>query len=215
MKQGPYYSLAIEITELIQVASTNGHLITFQWIPAHCGVMGNEEADAEAKNALSSAPEVRIAFSRADTNALLRCVMRSYTLQHWTKPERRHQRLHKWDPEMRFRMPPKLKRQLTSMIHRIRLGVAYTRRYAHIIGRSDTGPNCEHCDVPETLEHIFCVCPAYARERQTLISSTELYRSRSLTDETMLGPWPDTNSATAVTRAVITFLETTGLCARL
>lgn len=215
MRQGPYHTLSIEIAELLGIATKNGHDVTFQWIPAHCGIMGNEAADAEAKRALNSAPEVCIAFSRQDTNILLRRVMRNSILEHWQKPEHQHKRLHKWDPEMKFRMPHKLKRSISCIIHRIRLGVAYTRRYTHLIGCNDTGPNCGHCRLPETLEHIFCDCPAYASERQQLISSIGRYISRPLTDEVVLGPWPDASSTHVVIRAVIAFLEATGLDARL
>ena len=215
MRQGPYHTLSTEIAELLGKATKNGHHVAFQWIPAHCGVMGNEEADAEAKTALHNAPEVCIAFSRTDTNVLLRQVMRNSTLEHWKKPERQHKRLHKWDPEMKFRMPHKLKRKMTCMIHRIRLGVAFTRHYAHLIGCSDAGPDCGHCQIPETLEHIFCACPAYARERQELISSIGQHHTRPLTDDVVLGPWPDVSSSSVVIEAVVAFLQATGLDARL
>lgn len=215
LRRGPYYSMAIEIAELLDHANRNGHNIIFQWIPSHCGVIGNEQADAEAKAALNNATEVRIPFSRTDTNALLRSVIRNCTLEHWTRPDRQHKRVHKCGPEMKFRMPRKLKRSQTSMVHRIRLGVAFTQQYRHMIGCSDTSPNCEYCQVPETLEHIFCVCPAYAQERQQLVSSIAKVDKRPLSDDFLLGPWPNANSAALITRAAIAFLQATGLDARL
>lgn len=74
-----------------------------------------------------------------------------------------------WNQEMGFRMLHNLKRHIATMLHRIRLGVVLTRRYAHMIGCSDVVPNCEHRDVPETPDHIAGTCLAYADERRTLI----------------------------------------------
>lgn len=161
LRRGPYYSLALEIAEHLDHANRNGHNIAFQLISAHCGVTGNKQAATEARTALYNASEVCIAFSQTERNALLCCIIRNSTLEHWTQPGQRHQQVLR--NEISYASQAQKKSQ-TSMVQRIQLGIAFTRLYRHLIGCCDTSPNCEHCQGPKTLDHIFCICPAYAQE---------------------------------------------------
>lgn len=79
------------------------------------------------------------------------------------------------------------------MVHRIRLGVAFTRGYRHLIGCCDISPNCECCQVPETLHPILGICPVYAQEQQKLVTSIANVDQRPLPDEFLLVLWPNAN----------------------
>uniref|UniRef100_A0A224Z9K7 Tick transposon n=1 Tax=Rhipicephalus zambeziensis TaxID=60191 RepID=A0A224Z9K7_9ACAR len=68
---------------------------------------------------------------------------------------------------MTVRLPATISRRNDSVLHRLRLDDAFTRRYAHLIGRADR-PNCEPCKVGETLAHIFCDYPLYVTQRKML-----------------------------------------------
>lgn len=179
MKKSPYDRLAASIAILFAESNRTGHDIQFQWVPSHCGIAGNELADAEASQAHDHGNIVKIPFSRTDVNTLLRSAIISATKMHWSDPNYRQDRLHRLDPEQQFRLPSRIGRASETLLHRIRLGVAFSRRYLHRIGREDS-PNCPQCDLPETLEHILCYCPVYADARQDLEAALQRLDSRPL-----------------------------------
>lgn len=149
-RKGQHYVLASEIIQAFDITQRNGHSIIFQWVPGHCGLAGNVLADAAAKAAAdNNAVLVKIPYSRSDVNSLLRSLMREFTTTYWSNPDHRHRRLRETDPHMTFRLPAKIKRRHASLLHRIRLGVAFTRCCAHLIGRADS-QNCGRCQVDET-----------------------------------------------------------------
>ncbi|KAH7933380.1 hypothetical protein HPB49_012042 [Dermacentor silvarum] len=85
---------ALQFTELLSCAQKKikiHYRIVFQWIPGHCGLNGNEMADAEAKRALSDDPRTVVPFSRPDITCLLSELMKGATRRYWG-PARRSSR---------------------------------------------------------------------------------------------------------------------------
>lgn len=202
LKESAYRVLALQTAELYTLAQENGHHITFQWIPSHCGIQGNELADAEAKKALEERESLlSIPFSRADANCLLSSVIRKLTAKHWDNPDNRHRRLQRLDPAMNFRLPPKIQRSCASLLHRLRLGVAFTRGYVHLMRRTES-PHCEVCNVTETIGHVLCDCPKYVEERERLDNDLTRLDSAPLSEDVILGPWPDAQSSFKAIQAV-------------
>uniref|UniRef100_A0A131YPE3 Tick transposon n=1 Tax=Rhipicephalus appendiculatus TaxID=34631 RepID=A0A131YPE3_RHIAP len=117
-------------------------------------------------------------------------------------------------PNMTFRLPAKIKRHHASLLHRIRLGVAFTRRYAHLIGRVDS-PNCERCPVVETLTHLLCDCPLYVSQRKMLVSTLAGIGVNTLSETNILSAMSDQTASRTATRALIDFMKNTGLDSRL
>uniref|UniRef100_L7M1P6 Putative tick transposon n=1 Tax=Rhipicephalus pulchellus TaxID=72859 RepID=L7M1P6_RHIPC len=212
LRRGPYYLLAQEVAESHDVALKSGHRIGYQWIPGHCGLHGNEQADAEAKMAHDNAAILTIPFSRPDTNAVLYTLLRETTAAYWSLPSHRHRRLHELDPDMQIRLPPTMKRCSTSLLHRLRIGVAFTRRYLHLIGRADS-PNCEACGTPETIEHILCVCPRYIVQRNSMATVLMKCTEQQVSEKVLLGPPP--RHQRDILKALTKFLRETELDQRL
>ncbi|XP_037505680.1 uncharacterized protein LOC119382009, partial [Rhipicephalus sanguineus] len=98
--------------------------------------------------------------------------------------------------------------------HRLRLGVAYTRRYLCKIGQ-ERNPNCSVCHTSETIHHILCVCPQYATERQSLKCVVDRLDSRPFSEEKLLGAWEHADQAQRSLKCLLRFLSDTGLDARL
>lgn len=96
--------------------------------------------------------------------------LQDLTMAHRAHADIIHRGLHMINPLGKFCLPPKVTRRKTSLLRRIRLGVVFTHCYAHLINQSNS-PDCEHCQTPETAEHILCDCPAYMLERRTLENS--------------------------------------------
>lgn len=84
MRQGPYYALATEVTDICSFALQQGHVITIQWVPGHCGLAGNDWADEEAKKVSANANIVRLPFARPDTTTLLSTILRLASTNHWS-----------------------------------------------------------------------------------------------------------------------------------
>ncbi|XP_042147944.1 uncharacterized protein LOC121836800, partial [Ixodes scapularis] len=123
MKNNAYDFLAYQIFCTCHRALQQGHHITLQWIPGHCGVAGNEAADSVAKST-SNGKKICIPYSRCDTKILVQDVAKGISQNYWMNPHYHHPRLYSLDPQLAFRVPSGLSRQLEAVLHRLRLGVA-------------------------------------------------------------------------------------------
>lgn len=215
MKQGTAYSpLVCDIMNMLSEASQSGHTVALQWIPSHCGIAGNEQADAEAKMAHTNGEVISIQFSRYDINGLLSESMKTSMTRLWNDPNYRQERLYRLDSGRAFLIPFRLRRDQETLLHRLRLGVAYTRRYLFKIGQ-ERNPNCSVCHTSETIHHILCVCPQYATERQSLKCVVDRLDSRPFSEEKLLGAWEHADQAQRSLKCLLRFLSDTGLDARL
>ena len=124
---------------------SQGANVAVQWIPAHCGLAGNEEADRLAKHG-STLEQHNHKVSYREAKTLLKSKIRSCSKElkdH--NPE---------DPML------KLPRKQQVVIFRLRTGHCRLRSHLHRLGLSHT-PNCP-CDTgPHTPEHILQSCPQY------------------------------------------------------
>ncbi|XP_050037951.1 uncharacterized protein [Dermacentor andersoni] len=135
--------------------------LALQWIPAHIGLPGNEEADSLAKAAHSERfplTQLVTSFDAANT-----AVLRSLTAQH---PDR----------HVAGGTPPRLlprvglSRADCTFLVRLRIGCYKTAACTHRLTESGS-PVCGSCDGVETLEHVLRHCPAFGTEREALYAS--------------------------------------------
>lgn len=85
--------------------------LTFQQAPGHCGIEGNELADAKPRSAVNSIHVgLKIPYSRSDLSSLLRSRIRGH----------RYKRLQGTDLDRAFRLPDKIDRRHDSILQRIR-----------------------------------------------------------------------------------------------
>lgn len=71
------------------------------------------------------------------------------------------------------------------------------------------------CHIPETNEHVLGNCPCYAHFRVKLATSMVRLDNRALSEDILLGPWPDPQYSNKAFKAVLAFLKSSGLAARL
>ncbi|KAF0295731.1 Ribonuclease H [Amphibalanus amphitrite] len=163
---------------LLQLAK-DGREIRAQWVPSHCGIHGNEEADRVAREAAQLPQERTPIDTRTITSTVAR-MARDKTIQSWPPG---------WFKSlMGDRRPPStagLERESAVEVHQIRAGHwAGSRAYLHRIGRSPTrdceGCNDDRCDgarcpicgeEADRPAHILLRCPALMRTRLQLTGS--------------------------------------------
>ena len=123
--------------------------VIVQWIPAHCGLAGNEEADRLAK-AGSRKKQENLRVSYRECKTLIR-----RTFQARFSDE--------YGPQLEDEMQS-LQRQQQTTIFRLRTGHCRLRAHMYRMGLSDT-PDCQCGTAQQTPEHILQTCPNHQEAR--------------------------------------------------
>lgn len=113
----PQEQLAQEINGLHTQAINNHHVVVLQWLPSHCGVSGNDEADKAAASAHFSPIITPVPFTRRDGATLASSLAKSSQRLLWTDPNNTYDPLRTIDPECRFRMPTGLCKRDEAVLH--------------------------------------------------------------------------------------------------
>uniref|UniRef100_L7M1K8 Putative tick transposon n=1 Tax=Rhipicephalus pulchellus TaxID=72859 RepID=L7M1K8_RHIPC len=218
LRRGPYEQLVFEIRGLLHASHEKGHHVTFQWLPSHCGVIGNEHADNAARAALEdTTQEDTIPLSRSDAASSLRGLAQEITLSLWCPPStqtNRNNRQHHLSFLTHLYMPSGLRRREATLLYRLWLGVAFTKSYSFRIGMADSAL-CDVCRCEETLRHILCDCPVYNVQRQSLASFLEHLDNSQMSVESILSCRRQRTSQLKVTKELLKFLKKTDLDKRL
>ncbi|XP_042149586.1 uncharacterized protein LOC121837825 [Ixodes scapularis] len=214
LRRGANEQLTFTVVSLCQQAQQAGHHIHFQWIPSHCGVPGNEAADQAAKSGHDNISSISVPYSRTDAGATVFWVGKKIGAALWASPSHHYPRLYNIDPELKFRPPRNLTRKTESVLHRIRLGVAFTYKYLHCIGKKPSA-NCLICEEVESLEHLLCTCTIYDVEREVLTEELSQLDSRPFSLQKILGAWESPEKLADATKYLLRFLRDTQLICRL
>ena len=160
-------SLTASVWRLLAALSRRCH-VTLQWVPAHCGIAGNEEADVQAA-AAGRLRQRRIPIALDSARAAIRRTAR----RHWLSGPQSS-----WHERAAGRLPcladvSRLPRADAVTVAQLRTGhCILLGSYRHRIGIADS-PRCRDCDTDDddTAEHFLLNCPAHHRLRSALFSS--------------------------------------------
>lgn len=147
--------------ETVIAITDNGTVVTFVWIPAHVGILGNEVADRAAKRAASEievdVPEIK----KSDQKVYILQRMKELWQNSWQETNTFLSRI---KPSVLTISPAlKLPRQESVRLHRLRMGhTAITHTY---LLSGENPPLCDLCNNATSVQHILCNCPAQTVQR--------------------------------------------------
>ena len=120
---------------------SRGVELVLQWIPGHCGVYGNEEADRLAREGALSAQFENSVTYHTSKRAIKTCIMKSLEVrQQWEAEGRKWQSL----TVQNGRIPHNLPRQVAVACFRLTTGHDYLQGHLHRIGVFQS-PDCVLC----------------------------------------------------------------------
>ena len=158
-----------DVQTLLQKVTEDGiKNLVIQWVPAHCGIEGNEKADRLAEEATHLPQDnVEVDFQTAKALVKRKCKRR------WIDEAKPHFAKAK---EVRVPSEDGLTRREKTILARFRTG-GHTPElgwYKHFItrGKEKILPaECERCGENETMEHYLLSCPFLAQTRHEIFGA--------------------------------------------
>ncbi|XP_064486062.1 uncharacterized protein LOC135398606 [Ornithodoros turicata] len=199
-----HYKIHTDHSDVIE----RGHRVELQWVPAHCGIDGNELADKLAKEVLSHQKRSPIPFTKGDAVNLLNSKTKVYAKKLWLKTLRSEDYIKHIDPELKYSIPVNIKREYTTLIHRIRLGVLPTNSVLFKQGKADS-PDCSTCMLPDTTHHVITQCKKFSKEREQLDKELRKLSHTPLTFAKIMGNWNTSSDRKIALSVLCDFLKET------
>ena len=133
------------------MASVSARLV-LQWIPGHCHIKGNEQADSLAKEG-SAMNQIEMNMSLEESKTQIRTAI----YQRWIG---NHPNYSKTDGYYR------LHREGQTIIFRLCSGHNRHKKHMRTKFKICTSPNCPCGNIAQTAEHVLQDCPLHAELRQ-------------------------------------------------
>lgn len=146
----PVFSKAI--LNLNDYLHQQGHTITYQWIPGHTGIHGNETADKTETTGRGSSNLSTIPLSRSDAKFTIKNIDININWSLWNFVDYRSEALFPHNSEVKLKMPRNILRRHLCTIHRHCFGVGFAGRHLHHIGWN-ASPLCSNCQVVDDISH--------------------------------------------------------------
>ena len=145
------------LDEILYYISLIKSVLQFVWIPSHLGIPGNEVADLLANSATThSHIDIKVKLELQDLHSLVTSNINSKWQEKWSKSTSLYYQINpKVDRKPQMSVS---NRKMENFFTKIRFNQINTNSYLHYVGRHSTG-FCDHCAVPETLQHYVIDCP--------------------------------------------------------
>ena len=172
------------IRDVRRLLERAGRRISLLWVPSHCGIPGNEQADSEAnaaanRNDRSTSEEEAVSLTTA--TAVLKARTRASTITH-ERLKVVYDRGRHFSPyssasdrqlwsTFRIDWPSNFSRREHILLAQLRSGhCARLKSYSHRLS-ADADPSCPHCEeTDEDVEHWLRSCPAHTSSRMEIFN---------------------------------------------
>ncbi|XP_064486022.1 uncharacterized protein LOC135398559 [Ornithodoros turicata] len=188
----------------------SGHGVRLQWVPSHIGLSGNSRADAAARRAHQDVgPPASMPLTSSACLIKIREWCASEMRRSVEDAVRSNAYIQSIDPTMQFAPYQQLVRAEETLLHRLRLNVAYTPQYLCRVGKRRSA-SCATCGAVADVEHLLLICSEYSAARAVLANRLQRLGHGSLSLAVLLGPVARQQQG-AVTRALLQYLQDTQL----
>jgi ribonuclease HI len=167
----PSHPIITEIINLVYQMINQGIDVHFAWVPAHCGLAGNEMVDKLAKQSCDLVHKICLPYSLKEVNSIIFTHIFKLWSDGWIASNKGkfYLKLFKQIP-MKNELIYSL-RNKDVVLARLRFGHCRLNEHLRYIGCHDTGV-CSSCNVPETIDHFLLECTDHHLHRQSLIGET-------------------------------------------
>ncbi|XP_049520311.1 uncharacterized protein LOC125944157 [Dermacentor silvarum] len=205
-------ALVYETLKELTKASEKSRTILFQWIPGHCNIPGNVAADMAARQAHINTDTHGLPLTQGELQHILRQISVRGCKATWFDQNSKSSDLFHIDPALQFKIPSTLNttRAFETLIHRLRLGTAYTKHFLQKISRADS-PECTCGHADEDVQHLLLECPRHDTHRQRLARYLETLDRRPFSLRKILGPWPTYSLQRRALMALQRFIEASNI----
>ena len=138
--------------------------LILQWIPGHCKIKGNDEADRLAKEG-SAMVQIEVDMSLAEVKTQIKAEIQT----RWLK---NHPQFSNNDPFHN------LHRDEQTILFRLRTGHNRLKKHMHSKFKIGDSPNCPCGPSLQTTEHILQDCPTYTLLRQQIWPHPTTYHDK-------------------------------------
>ena len=176
-----YDSIVLETKRSLNLLA-EGNLVKLNWIPGHCGFMGNEAADRKAKlgtQAFTLLCEPAIPVMNDFFSSKTKKLTFELHNETWRASIQKYKKTRLFFHELRPRESKWLLKQGREKVHDLTgiiTGHNSLNYHQYIIGNTDS-PTCRLCsEGNETAEHLFVYCPAIVSQIQINLGFPPLRR---------------------------------------
>ena len=170
LQYDPIHPLAQDIQLKILKASNKNIEITLCWVPSHCGILGNEQADKTAKEACNIKENLIKSIFAKDLYACINEKVKNRWQSRWDVQDMNKLRL--VDERIGDRDFSHFNsRQDEIKFTRLRLG--HSRLTHNFILRNENITECEFCNIRLTIKHILLHCPLYSQLRNRIFGDNK------------------------------------------
>ena len=162
-----------EVLTLITFLRFKNIIVSFEWIPAHCGLKHNETVGYYAKLGLSS--QIQIFNKPTFLEEKDKIIQKANKVwqQRWQDS---HYFLKQFQPLVSTKFSISLTRREENIIHRLRIGIMGLHEDLNKLGLHENG-KCNFCPEIENVEHYLISCPQYIIPRAMLLAETNISES--------------------------------------
>lgn len=170
-------SIAYDILKLLVILKNNNIECRLQWVPAHIGLRGNEEADRISKSAVIDGCLINYVPDYWEYTAKFKSVCFNSWKEHFLKISLDKGIWYKSIQGQPSRVPwfenTKLDRNYVKLILRLRSGHYPSAKFAFLMKKADS-PNCTVCNQIEDVQHLLMECARNRVERELFMNDCEI-----------------------------------------